>query len=405
MYIGFIGYWKHHHSELFFYISLYIFKYNVPVIIFQGIKNEMEVYPLNIWKKWNLKKLLLIVIVSFCILLSFTGTLIAGDVKTITDMAGRKVKVPSTINKVFGANSVASITLYTLAPEKLIGWNYKFNDQEKEFLLYKYRNLPVYGIINGSSTSANLEVVVKAAPDICVFMGSINDATKKDADKLQSQLGIPAVMLDDALEKTSDTYKFLGVLLNKPEQANKLSSYSYHAINGVKYRAIPESKRVSIYFGNGAKSLNTAPVGSTHAEVLALVKANNVVKVDQFKAARIDVTLEQVIAWNPQVIIVNGEPTQNFTGSKAKDAILQDKNWSSIQAVKNGRVYNIPKSPFAWVDRPLGPNRIIGLKWLGKTLYPEYYTTFDMIDEIKTFYRLFYHMDLTDAQVNKLLTQ
>jgi len=54
------------------------------------------------------------------------------------------------------------------------------------------------------------------------------------------------------------------------------------------------------------------------------------------------------------------------------------------------------------VDRPPGPNRIIGLKWVGKTLYPEYYKNLDLNREIKTFYSLFYHINLTDAQMAEL---
>lgn len=328
----------------------------------------------------------------------------AAHTRTIKDMTGRQVTVPQQINKVYGTGANAAVYLYTMAPDKLAGWNFEFNEAEKAFIPAKYQNLPVLGNFSGAKTNTNLEALIKTAPDVLVVASTaLDQADKEDADKLAAQTGIPVVIIDGSLENIPEAYLFLGNLLNMKERAKSLYSYSYHAINGVKYRGIPENKQVTVFFGNGLKSLDTAPKGSSHAEALELVKAKNVAVLSASGAGRIEVGLEQVIKWNPQVVLVNGEPAQSLSADAARNDILTNKNWSTIQAVKDKQVYTVPKAPFAWVDRPPGPNRLIGLKWLGKTIYPDYYS-FDLNKEIKIFYRLFYHLDLTDAQINTLLT-
>ena len=82
--------------------------------------------------------------------------------------------------------------------------------------------------------------------------------------------------------------------------------------------------------------------------------------------------------------------------------LLDDPKWKELKAVKEGKVYEIPCVPFNWFDRPPSVNRIIGLKWLGYTLYPDIYD-YDLIQEVKEFYSLFYHFDLSDEEANDLL--
>ncbi len=69
--------------------------------------------------------------------------------------------------------------------------------------------------------------------------------------------------------------------------------------------------------------------------------------------------------------------------------------------IKDGKVISIPKAPFAWVDRPRSVNLLIGIPWLGSILYPDYYAFTH--EDIREFYALFYHIDLTEAQINELL--
>ncbi len=113
------------------------------------------------------------------------------------------------------------------------------------------------------------------------------------------------------------------------------------------------------------------------------------------------VSFEQVLLWNPDVILVASDPAEE---SNVYEQITTGSRWADISAVKTGRVYQIPRGPFDWFDRPASISCILGVKWLGNLLYPELYPC-DMEAEVRDFYRLFLHIDLTDAQLERLLAR
>ena len=161
---------------------------------------------------------------------------------------------------------------------------------------------------------------------------------------------------------------------------------------------IPEGEKVRIYYGNGEDSLETAPAGSSHGAIIELVNAVNVADLELGDGGRVQISAEQLLAWDPDVIVVNGEPKSDIPGASAADAILSDPAYATLTAVQEGRVYGTPNAPFSWVDRPPGPNRIVGLRWLSALIYPQYIQV-DVDDAVREFFSLFYHVELTDEQL------
>jgi iron complex transport system substrate-binding protein len=76
--------------------------------------------------------------------------------------------------------------------------------------------------------------------------------------------------------------------------------------------------------------------------------------------------------------------------------------WAEVAAVRAGRVHLSPKMPFGWVDFPPSVNRLIGLWWLAKILYPEQFPE-DLKPMTRDFYTRFYHKTPTDAQIDSVL--
>lgn len=110
--------------------------------------------------------------------------------RTITDMAGRKVQVPEHIDKVFGTSPVASIMVYTLATDKLVGWNYDLRPLEKKYILPKYQTLPNLGGWYAKNTG-NTEELLKIHPDLLLSVGTITETDISLANRIQNQLRIP----------------------------------------------------------------------------------------------------------------------------------------------------------------------------------------------------------------------
>ncbi len=323
------------------------------------------------------------------------------ETREITDMAGRKVMVPAAenIESVFSAGPVAAIFLYMVAPDKLLGWNYELNDVEKSIILDKYQDLPNFGM----GDAVNYEAVIAANPTIAINSGKINDTMVSDCDALSESLGIPVVAVDNELNNSAEAFRFMGELLGVEDHAEELAQYAEQVFTDINALSdIPEEKKVSVYFGNGEDSLETAPRGSQHAQILDAINAVNVADLELGDGSRVQISAEQLLAWDPDVIVVNGEPKADKSGNSAAEDILSNPDYASLKAVQDQKVYGTPNAPFSWVDRPAGPNRLIGMRWFSALIYPEYIKC-DINEEIHKFFDLFYHVDLSDEQLENVL--
>lgn len=320
----------------------------------------------------------------------------AGE-REITDMAGRTVVVPDEIETVFSSSTVTAIFMYTLAPDKLLGWNYELNELEKSIILEEYHDLPNFGM----GDSINYEAFIAADPTIAVNVGTINDKMISDCDKLSKSLGVPVVAVDGNLSASAEAYRFMGELLGEEEQAEKLASYAEKTFADIEKMEVPEDKKVRIYYGNGEDSLETAPAGSAHGQIIDMVNAVNVADLEMGEGSRVQISAEQLLAWDPDVIVVNGEPKADTSGASAAEAILANPDYASLKAVQDQQVYGTPNTPFSWMDRPMGPNRIVGIRWLSGLIYPEY-LNYNVDEEVKEFFDLFYHVQLTDEQLENI---
>ena len=117
------------------------------------------------------------------------------DSREITDMAGRTLAVPAGIKSVFPTDPTAAIYLYTVAPDRLLGWNYALNDVEKRVIPEKYHSLPNLGM----GDAVNYEAVIAAGPDMALQVSGGGAEDAEQADRLAERLGIPVVVVSDQL--------------------------------------------------------------------------------------------------------------------------------------------------------------------------------------------------------------
>jgi iron complex transport system substrate-binding protein len=316
--------------------------------------------------------------------------------RTVTDSAGRRVEIPARISRVLTAGPPASILLCTLAPEKMIGWVRTPSPTEKAYLHERVRELPEYGRLTGRGGTANLENVLKFQPDLIIDSGSTGGTYVSLANNVQEQTKIPYLLLDGRLEKTPEIYRLLGEWLDARDRAEQLANYAEETLSGLRRRiaSIPESDRPRVYYGRGINGLESGLAGSINMEVLERVGAINVAAAAGTGSLS-KISIEQVLAWNPDVILVL-EPA--FYASVRTDPL-----WRSVKAVRENRIYMAPNLPYGWFDAPPGVNRLIGVRWLMSILYPKQFPE-DLRTTTREFYRLFYQVNLTDAQLDILLT-
>jgi len=318
---------------------------------------------------------------------------------TITDMAGREVTVPVNVDHVFGANTNSTVMLYTLTPEKMIAWNIKPDKAAMAYMDPGIAGLPVLGSLYGSGKESNIEEVLTYPLDLVVLCDpKANQRVMDAADGIEERLGIPAVVVKADMGNYDEAYAFLGPILGAEDEAAALGAYCRDTVAYAKEKnaILRDEDRVRVYYARMDDGLTTEFTGSPNGRVLDLCGGINVAEGEVSSA---EVTLEQVVAWNPATIIIGHIGAERVA---AYDAITGGGLWDEIDAVKEGAVYSVPRLPFNWFDRPPSVNRIIGVKWLGNLLYPGVYDC-DMIAEVKAFFSLFYHYDLSDEEAAALL--
>ena len=105
------------------------------------------------------------------------------------------------------------------------------------------------------------------------------------------------------------------------------------------------------------------------------------------------VNLEQVIAWNPDAVLVAEFNMSDSESSDIYGAIKAEKHWANVPCVAAGELYRIPQSPFSWFGRPPSAVRVLGCLWVLKVLYPEYAGDINMREETIEFHRVFYRYE------------
>ena len=105
------------------------------------------------------------------------------------------------------------------------------------------------------------------------------------------------------------------------------------------------------------------------------------------------VTMEEVAALNPDVIILGG--TAGKFDPKANGL------WQTMKAVRTGHVYRNPAGVFPF-DR-YGPEFLLQIQWAAKTLHPALFRDIDMKAETLAFYRTFFRYDMTPHEADLIL--
>ncbi len=314
--------------------------------------------------------------------------------RVFTDSCGREVTVPVNVEKVAVSGPLAQIVVFAMAPDKLVGIANAWDESAAQFLDTKYYDLPLLGQLYGGKGEVNLETLLAAAPDVVIDVGEPKGSIVEDMDALQEQTGIPFVHIDAYLASMDNTYAMLGDLLAMPNEAQGRADYCRYAYDRAVEIANSVEKANLLYI-TGDEGLNVIAKGSYHAEAIDLL-ANNLAVVEEpsSKGTGNEVDMEQILNWNPDVIL--------FAPGSIYDSVGSNENWQTVTAIKNGAYYEVPMGPYNWMGFPPSVQRLLGMTWMAKILYPDA-ADYDLYTEVSTYFQLFYHCELTQTQYDALV--
>jgi iron complex transport system substrate-binding protein len=312
----------------------------------------------------------------------------------VVDSTGREIRPPARVERVYAAGPPASLLVFAIAPDKLAGWTRALRPREAQFFPEQYARLPELGRLTGRGNTANVEVVLRSKTDLIVDVGFTAPTYASLAERVQQRTGIPYALFDGRIEATPAALRALGRLLGEEAAAERLAAWYEAELRAVRERVarVPPASRPRVYYGRGPAGLQTGGRGSINMEVIELLGAENVAA--EARPGLVAVPVEQVLLWNPEVILTSDPEFWRLA--------WRDPRWRAVGAVERKRVHLSPHLPFGWFDFPPGANRLLGIWWAGKLLYPQAFDL-DLRAKVSEFHRLFYRREPSAAQLDELL--
>ncbi|WP_242012244.1 ABC transporter substrate-binding protein [Pseudodesulfovibrio cashew] len=317
--------------------------------------------------------------------------------RTVTDQLGRTVSVPDSVSRVVVLQHQAlDIMIQLGAQGTVVGvlekWDKYLPGAAKCMSDIKAMPTP------GGLSSVNMEALLALNPDLVI----VTHYAPKDMIDQISAAGIPTVAislfdaayaeasklnpdLKDAQEAYNkglkDAVLLLGDIFEKQERAAKLMQTVEQSRSILKSHLgnIPEGERVRCYMARS--NLHTYGRGKYTSVIMERAGGVNVAakEVVGFK----EVTMEDVLRWNPEVIFVQ------WRHRKAADQLIADPAWQQVDAVKNGQVHVCPEYVKPW-GHALPESMALGELWMAKTLYPEKFKDVDLDAMVQSYYKEFY---------------
>lgn len=318
--------------------------------------------------------------------------------KLVTDLVGNQVKIKNNIERIAIVPIPWASIAYAVdgSGKKIVGMHSSAMEAYKTSMLKTLA--PEMANANstfvGNNFNINYEEVAKLKPDLVVVWDYQTEVREKLAE-----LGIPSVAIKyGTLEDVQNGIRLLGEILNQQDRAAALVKYQQDTIHYLqsKRKELTNKRKTRVLYLRDEK-LNVGAGKSVNRIMIETAGGENV--ANEAPGSWTKVTMEQVMAWDPEVIILS-----NFSKVLPEDLYknkLKGQDWSNIAAVKNKRVYKAPMGIYRW-DAPCVETPLM-IKWIAKVINPQTFTEYDMRDDLRLFYTQFFNYKLSDAELNQIL--
>jgi iron complex transport system substrate-binding protein len=320
--------------------------------------------------------------------------------RVVVDQIGKTVRLPDTVRRaVVLQHQSLNIAVQLDALGQVVG----VLDEWKQQLGAGFARLAP-GVetlaMPGGLTKVNIEELIKLKPDVVI----LTNYAPADMRAQIEAVGLPVVSVsllavppEEALKMNPtvvdepaayeagfrDGVRLVAEVFGKKEAGEALlaAAGETRALVAERLKDVKDADRVRAYMAN--PDLTTYGRGKYTGLMMGRAGALNVAaaSIQGYK----QVPMEQIIAWNPAVIFVQDRYPAVVEEIKTSPA------WSSIAAVKAGRVYLMPEYAKAW-GYPMPEALAIGELWMAKKLYPERFADVDIDARADAYYRRFYRV-------------
>lgn len=302
---------------------------------------------------------------------------------TLTDQDNREVVLDKPATKLVSTYYISTYACLALGlSDNLVGIEQKADTR------------PIYQMVDenlltlsqvGSMKGINIEGIAQLEPDLVILPLKLKDNIAALED-----LGIKVIIVNPENEELlKEMLTLLAKATGKEQQAEKLINYYDEQVAKIADYGKTNQK---VYIGSNSAFLETAPGTMYQSSLIETAGGINVAK-DLEGDYWTPVSYETLLKLNPDVIIIPG------TATYSKEDVLNDPQLSSLTAVKNNAVYQMPKGIEEW-DSPV-PSGILGTMWLASILHEDEYTFDDFKNDVNDFYKEFYGFEIDQNLITK----
>lgn len=302
----------------------------------------------------------------------------------VTDVTGRELVFDEPATKVVGTHnpSLNAVVVLGGGDKYIVG----FGNKDMSRGLYDRVINDFEGLTQiGKGKNINFETVVATGANLAVIPERFKDQVGE-----YENVGVPGIVAlpnDESFETVKGTMTMLGRVLGETERADNINSFFDKKIADTKAIAAKGKDKQKVLFLGGSSPLSVATSSMIQTELIEAAGGVNAVTGIDVKGSFADVNIEQIIAWNPDVIWF---PT--YVEYSAED-LINDPAWGSINAIKNKAVYKFPSELEPW-DQPTAAVAL-GVCWGTHSLHPDLYSLDDLKKDIDEFYNLVYGKTFT----------
>lgn len=315
--------------------------------------------------------------------------------RCVKDCFGRQVEVPAEVNGIVCLYAFSGHVAVMLGKgEKIVAVS---NGLKRDTLLHKICPSILNAAVPKYKGAINIEELVKTKPDLAFISGDIA-RNQGETEKLD-RFGIPYLVVDyHSIEGQQFAIDMIARALNVPDRGARYLDYYNRCIDRVdqRIRNVPPDKRIRI-FHSVLEPTRTDPKQCLTTDWIEKAGAVSVSASHplQLLDGKSYAAMEQILLWNPDVILVNEPSSLSF--------ILEDIRWSAMAAVKNKKVFQMPIGISRW-GHPGSIETPLAILWTARTIYPDRFSDMDMKKEIQSYYQRFFKIKLKDKKMDQILS-
>ena len=329
----------------------------------------------------------------------------AAATKTITDAYGEEVEIPAEVKSIAATMWPIPSVIFTVTGSgdaiktMAQGSMEAYNISMFKVLCPGLEDLPTNCL--DSSSNITFEELAKVEPDVILC----NEAVEQELGEQMRAIGaVPVKMKFGEFTDVQELIRIVGEIFDCEDRATELIDFQKEILSYLDEKKADhpadEEKPTVLYITRRQDNDQYQVVCPKHlgAKLVDIAGGKNVTADLVDEGTTTVVGMEQIMAWNPDVIFLSNfddfTPENFYEGNFASE-------WQSINAVKNNRVYKTPIGLYRWdtqcVEAPLMA------EWTANVLNPEIYTEFDFKEELENFYSKYMNYKLTDEDLAMIL--